>query len=214
MCLLHLPRFGLLACAIALGLPAASANAASPKAAESEQLRIIGVMSEQLRARIDRLPVLLEPERAVGDVKEVTVTLNRNPVVVEGQRFDGLVVTAPPTAATFAWAFVSPANAASWYIFREKGDMKGFSNFLRQPRGKFPAAAAMQPTNGDTVALQALASTHWTPGERYIVWFSFKDEVPAELTIRAGFFARSSLSNHHLAALLFPAEVPSAAKTP
>jgi hypothetical protein len=183
-------------------------SAADPKSAESEQVRIIQAMGEQLRARIDKLPVLIAAEHPVGQISEQMFTLNQNAVVVEGQRFDGLVITAPGAPATFAWAFVSPPNAASWYILREKGEMKGFANFLRRPRSSLPLSASMQPQSGSDVTFQKLDASAWTPTERTIVWFRFIDDSPAAITLRAGFFARPSLNNNALPALLFPPAPP------
>jgi hypothetical protein len=184
-------------------LPAAT----PPSAAEAQQLQIIKTMSDQLRARIDQLPVLIPASHPLDKIEERLVTLNRTSVVVEGQRFDGVVVVAPEAKASFGWAFVSPANAASWYIFREKGDMKGFADFLRRTRAQVPLAAAMKPETGANVTFQKLDSAQWQPGERYILWFRFTNDTPAEFTIRAGFFARPSLNGNALPSLIFPAPV-------
>lgn len=180
------------------------AAAPAPTAAEAEQVRIIQAMSERLRARIDALPVLIAADVPVGKIEERTVTLNRDAVVVDGQRFDAVVVVAPRAQATFAWAFVTPANSASWYIVRERGEMKGFANFLRRPRTQVPFASTLKPTAGTDLTFQKLDAAAWSPGERYLLWFRFKDDAPAEFTLRAGFFARASLNNNALPALLFP----------
>lgn len=185
---------------LAPGLAAAPA----PSAAEAEQLRIVQTMSAQLRARINELPTLIPADHPVGEATDLTVRLNRTPVVVEGQRFDGVVVTAPAVKATFAWAFAPPPNVASWYILREEGEMKGFADFLRRPRTALPAAAGLKPEDVATVTLQKLDAAAWSPEARYILWFRFKDEVPAESSLRAGFFAIPSTANHRLPALLFP----------
>lgn len=180
--------------------------AANPKAAEADQLRVVQSMSVQMRARIDQLPVLIAADHSLAKIEERTVILNRNALVIEGQRFDGVVVVAPPGKASFGWAFVSPANVVSWYVLREKGEMKGFADFLRRPRPQYPLATAMKPEKGTTITFQKLDSAMWMPGERYVLWFRFNDEGPAEFSIRAAFFARPSLSNNALYSLLFPAE--------
>jgi hypothetical protein len=192
-----------LAALFAVGLFAAPA----PAVTEAEQLRIIQATSELLRARVDKLPVLIPASFPVGKIAEQTVQLNRDAVEVSGQRFDGVLVTAPKEKASFAWAFVTPANTASWSILREKGDMKGFTNFLRRPRAQVPLAAAMKPESRPEIIFQQLDRTAWAPDERYILWFRFKDAVPAEFTIRAGFFDRPSLNNNALPMLLFPPAV-------
>ena len=179
--------------------------AATPGAAEAEQVRIVKEMSESLRARIDKLPVLVPANQPVEKIAERTVTLNRDAVVVEGQRFDGVVVVAPETKASFGWAFVSPANAASWYILRENGEMKGFADFLRRTRAQIPLAAAMKPGNGTNVMFQKLDSAAWSARERYIIWFRFTNDAPVELSIRAAFFSRPALNNNALPSMLFPA---------
>jgi hypothetical protein len=195
-------------CLIVVLLPAIFAAfvsaAPAPAVSEAEQLRIIQAMSAPLRARIDKLPVLIAAGSPLGKIAEQTVTLNRDAVVVDGQRFDGVVINAPKEKASFAWAFPAPANSTSWYILREKGEMKGFANFLRRPRSQVPLAAAMKPESRSDLTFQKLDSTAWSPGERYILWFRFNDAAPAELTIRAGFFDRPSLNNNALPALLFP----------
>jgi hypothetical protein len=202
---------------IALSLGFALANtlaaAAAPKLSEAEQLRIIHAMSEQLRAKIEKLPVLIPAHLLLERIEERLVTLNRDAVIVDGQRFDGVVVTAPESNASFAWAFAAPVNVASWFILREKGDMKGFSNFLRQTRAQVPRTAAMKPEGVENVTFQALNSAAWLPTERYILWFRFTDDTPAEFTIRAGFFPRPSLNNNALPLLLFPAESSSASSS-
>jgi hypothetical protein len=191
---------------IAVVLVNALSAATAPKLSEAEQLRIIQVMSEQLRAKIDKLPVLIPANHALGKIEEQLVTLNRDAVVVDGQRFDGVVVTSPEAKASFAWAFAAPANTASWFILREKGDMKGFTNFLRRSRAQVPLAKAMKPESVENVTFQELKSTAWSPNERYILWFRFTDESPAEFSIRAGFFDRPSLNMNGLPMLLFPAD--------
>jgi hypothetical protein len=188
---------------LVLGHGASIARAAG--SAEAEQLRIVQVMAEGLRARIGDLPVLLAPAHPLGKIEERTVTLNRAPVIVEGQRFDGLVVTAPDVKASYAWAFASPPNVASWYVVREQGETKGFSNFVRRPRASLPNAAEMKPQDVPMVTLQKLDSDSWSPGARYILWFRFTNDTPAEFSLRAAFFPTVSLNNNRLPALLFPA---------
>jgi hypothetical protein len=196
--------FGLTAVLVSK-LPAAPAPSA-----EAEQLRIIQAMSELLRARIDKLPVVIPARHPLDTIEQQSLTLNRDAVVVDGQRFDGMIVTTPAGKASFAWAFVAPANTASWYILREKGDMKGFANFLKRPRSQLPLAAALKPESVADVTFQKLDSSALSPNERYIIWFRFKDDKPAALTLRAGFFGRSTLNNNALPALLFPSETPPA----
>ena len=187
--------------------------AAAPTAAEAEQLRIIQVMLVELRTRVDGLPVLLASDQKVGETADLTVTLNRDPVVIEGQRFDAVVVTAPTVKASFAWAFPGPANLASWYIAPASGDMKGFADFLHRPRGVVAGRAdAFAPTAVTQLTFQRLDSAAWSGGERYLLWFRFKDATPTEITFRAGFFPGSKLSNQQLPVLLFPA--PAAAAKP
>lgn len=182
-----------------------SFGAAAPTAAEAEQLRIIQAMLVELRTRVDRLPVLLAADQKVGETADLTVTLNRDPVVIEGQRFDAVVVTAPATKASFAWAFPGPVNLASWYIARADGDMKGFGDFLRRPRTAVAGRAdAFAPTDVTQLTFQRLDSGAWVGGERYLLWFKFKDATPTEITLRAGFFPAPKLSNAQLPALLFP----------
>jgi hypothetical protein len=151
--------------------------------------------------------VLIPANHAFGKIEEQLITLNRDAVVVDGQRFDGIVVTAPEAKASFAWAFAAPANTASWFILREKGDMKGFTNFLRRSRSQVPLARAMKPESVENVTFQELKSAAWSPNERYILWFRFTDESRAEFSIRAGFFDRASLNINGLPMLLFPAKV-------
>lgn len=205
MLLLRLRKF--FAVGFAVVLVNALSAATAPRLSEAEQLRIIQVMSEQLRANIDKLPELIPANHALGKIEEQLVTLNRVAIVVEGQRFDGVVVTSPKTKASFAWAFAAPANIASWFILREKGGMKGFTNFLRRSRSQVPLAKAMTPESVENVTFQALNSTAWSPNERYILWFRFTDESPAEFSIRAGFFDRPTLNMNGLPMLLFPANV-------
>jgi hypothetical protein len=184
-------------------------GAAAPSAAEAEQLRIIQAMIGELRTRVDRLPVLLAADQKVGETTDLTVTLNREPVVIEGQRFDAVVVTAPATKSSFAWAFAVPTNLASWYIAREGGDMKGFKDFLRRPRAIAAGRAdAFAPRSVNELTFQRLDSVAWSGGERYLLWFRFKDSTPAEITIRAGFFPALKLGNSELPALLFPNSAP------
>ena len=184
--------------------------APAPAVSEAEQLRIIQSMSELLRSRIDKLPVVIAAGSPLGRIAEQTVTLNRDAVVVDGQRFDGVVITAPKGKASFAWAFAAPANSPSWYVLREKGEMKGFANFLRRTRAQVPLAASMKPESKSELTFQKLDSAAWSPGERYILWFRFNDAAPAEFTIRAGFFDRPSLNNNALPGLLFPPAAASA----
>jgi hypothetical protein len=93
----------------------------------------------------------------------------------------------------------------SWYILRAEGDMKGFTNFRSQARPTLPGAAAMKPAGVEKITLQKLDSASWSAHERYVLWFRFKDEVPTEVTLRAGFFAKPTLNPNGLPALLFPA---------
>ena len=191
--------------ALAAMLASPSPAATPPSASEARQLEIVQAMSELLRTRINQLPVLIPANHPLAQIEERSVTLNRSAVVVEGQRFDGVVVVAPEAKASFAWAFVPPANSASWYVLREKGDMKGFADLLRRTRAQVPLAATMKPENGPNVIFQKLESEQWSANERYIIWFRFTDDKPAEFSIRAAFFGRPSLNNNALPALLFPA---------
>ena len=192
------------ALALAAGL-ATPLRAADAKAKEAELLRVVQEMSEQLRARIDDLPVLLAPEQALGEVREVTLTLNRASIVVEGQRFDGIVVATPASGKPwFGWAFAAPANVSRWYVLRETGDMQSFRDFLRRPRTALPGAESLEPNERPQVTLQKLERTHLEPGARYVLWFAFTDEAPTEITFRAGFFPGSAPANTRLPALLFP----------
>lgn len=191
--------------AIATGLTAPLSAAPDAKAKEAELLRVIQTMSEQLRARLDDLPVLLAPEQTLGDIREVTLTLNRDSVVVEGQRFDGIVITAPATGKPwFGWAFAAPANVSRWYVLREAGDMQGFRDFLRRPRTELSGAESLEPKERPQVTLQKLEAPRLTPGARYVLWFAFSDEAPTEITFRAGFFPGAAPANTALPALLFP----------
>lgn len=203
-------RFRILLPLFLLGLFSGSTfGAAAPTAAEAEQLRIIQAMVEELRARVDRLPVLLAADQQVGSTVDLTVTLNQDPVVIDGQRFDAVVVTAPATRASFAWAFGGPENLAGWYIARVGGEMKGFTDFLRRTRGVVAGRAdAFVPKAATQLTFQRLDSAAWAVGERYLLWFKFKDATPSEVTLRAGFFSPSKLSNQQLPALLFPAPAP------
>jgi hypothetical protein len=202
---MHSIRFSLYLAAVLVVVCVASLSAATPaNEKEAQQLKVVQAMSGELRARIDQLPVVIPAGHAIADVADRTVTLNRNAVVIDGQRFDGVVVVAPETKASFGWALVAPANLATWYILREKGDMKGFAEFLFRTRAQVPQAAALKPEDGAKVTFQKLDSAQWTPGERYILWFRFKDDKPAEFSLRAAFFARPSLNQNSLPALLFP----------
>lgn len=198
-------------CTLGLGLamlqvlaPGNAAAAAKGSAAE-EQLRIVHTMMDQMRTRIDRLPVLLPADQPVGVVQATTVTLNRDPVIVAGERFDGLVITAPATKAGFGWAFVCPPHATRWYVFREHGEMKGFTNFLRRPRDKLPGSDTLVPPEVTQVTVQKLDAASLAPGARYVLWFAFRDDAPATFSIRAGYFV-GNLTNERLAPLLFPAQ--------
>jgi hypothetical protein len=191
-------------CLVALACHVSAAAAAD--ASNAEQPRLVQTMSERMRARIDELPMLIPAKAPLATVRETTVTLNRNPVIVDGQRFDGVVITTPAAKAAFGWAFVSPTNASRWYVFRERGEMKGFTNFLRRPRAKLAAAAAeMKPTSVPNITFQKLDVASLSPEERYVLWFNFSDDAPVELSIRAGFFA-GTLTNERLPALLIPAD--------
>ncbi len=178
------------------------ASGAAPAAGEAEQLRIIGLMSAELRGRIEKLPVLVLADHPIGEVLEQTLSLNRDPVVIEGQRFDGVVITAPSTKTSFGWALVAPANLASWYILRERGDMNGFRDFVRRPKARLPQAQSLLPESTGDVTFQRLDSRALSPGERYILWFRFKDDAPAEFSVRAAFFASGTLNNNRLPDLL------------
>jgi hypothetical protein len=70
-------------------------------------------------------------------------------------------------------------------------------------------ADAFAPKDVTQLTFQRLDSSAWSAGERYLLWFRFKDATPAEITLRAGFFPAPKLNNAQLPALLFPA--PSAA---
>ena len=178
--------------------------AAPQKASEAEQIRIVQQMSQEMRARIDRLPLLFPEATHVGMARDTRVRLNHEPIIVDGQRFDGIVFTAPATRASFAWAFPCPPTATRWYIFREKSDMSGFSDFIQRPRAGFGATQSWAPASVTKMTLQRLNAAALVPGERYVLWFNFKDSAPVELTVRAGFFDKQTLNNNGLPALLFP----------
>lgn len=191
-------------------LAAAAGVVAKPAAVNAEELRLVQAMSDRLRARIDELPVLLPAGQPVGQAADVTVTLNRTPVVVDGRRFDGIVFTAPSDPASFAWAFACPPNASRWYVFREHGDMRGFANFIRRPRAKGAAAVQLEPVDVPLITFQKLDAASLSPGARYVIWFGFKDDAPVQCSIRAGFYG-APLVNERLPGVLFPVPAPAKA---
>ena len=80
------------------------------------------------------------------------------------------------------WALAFPKNLGSWYIAPAEGPAgKGFTSFQKTtPSRLFKGPPPAGLTGG---VLQALAGEHLEPGREYLIWFLFKDETPATVSL-------------------------------
>ncbi len=123
-----------------------------------------------------------------------TITLNRDPLQIEGARYDGFrftvnrgSVAAGAAAPDLVWAFVPPLNYHSWYIVPKNGDMRGFERFFRVERSILPDFDGREPWEASRVFLQMLPGDYLEDGQEYLIWFRFRDDKAAEMSLMLGF---------------------------
>jgi hypothetical protein len=80
------------------------------------------------------------------------------------------------------WALAfSPKSMGRWYIAPAEGPVgKGFSSFLKASPAKLFKGT---PPEGFVGIVQSLSSEHLEPGREYLIWFVFKDEQPATISV-------------------------------
>lgn len=161
-------------------------------------------MEKALRNKAGELPVLLSASARFGEVQENTVRLNRRPAVIDGERYDGVVLHTGDKPGSLAWSFVPPPNYSSWYILRVNGTMSGFRSFTTALRADLPSAGALAPTAISFVHLQGLDRESLSPNETYVIWFKFENDAPADFTVRATYVDKASVEPDEIRQLLFP----------
>lgn len=123
-----------------------------------------------------------------------TITLNRDPLLIEGARYDGFrftvnhgAVAVGAAAPDLVWAFVPPLNYRFWYIVPKNGDMRGFERFFRVERSQLPDFGGREPWEASRVFLQMLPGDYLEDGQEYLIWFQFRDDKAAEMSMMLGF---------------------------
>ena len=106
------------------------------------------------------------------------VTLN-----VRGKRVDAFRFRIPEgERRDLFWALTfSPKSMARWYIAPAEDPVgKGFSSFLKASPAKLFKGT---PPEGVVGIVQSLSSEHLEPGREYLMWFIFKDDQPATISV-------------------------------
>ncbi len=154
---------------------------------------------QALQAARDRFPAAAARFDRDDRALPVVLIMNKNPVSLDGVRYDGFRFTAPADGpGALVWGFLKQANLAGWYIVPATGTMHGFTRFFHHPDAQ-----------NRTMIVQTLPASALEAGREYIIWFSFKDAIPTPITFWLRFARPGSMPSGFAAvrALLNPAPV-------
>ena len=113
-----------------------------------------------------------------------TLALN-DPVSIDGTEYYAFRFTVPyrKSSEDFVWSFVLPPPLSSWNILPQSGGMEGFQGCSYSAKNEFPSADALLPLNGRKLILQSLSGDALQDGKTYLIWFAFKKNHPAYISL-------------------------------
>jgi len=126
-------------------------------------------LNTALQNSFDQFPLLKPLKDDRGNAQFTRLTLNKKAVVFDGKRYDGFKFRVDREGhSNFVWKFKINRHPIQWYIVPRTGMMNGFVEFGRLGKG---------------VIVQALDGAELENGQTYLIWFSFTDDRPAELSV-------------------------------
>jgi hypothetical protein len=155
-------------------LDAALEKAAAAKVGEAEfrdALRSVAPRFEEVKASTE-----------TGKGEWTKLMLNARGKHIDAVRFR----TPAGDPRDLVWAFAVPKALDRWYIMSVDGDMKqGFKNFWAASAPELFGENAPKLDRGGVV--QMLSSRQLEPGKEYLIWFTFKDDQPADTWLTLSF---------------------------
>ena len=139
---------------------------------------------EQLQESFLHFPLLTPMTDRDGQPVFQTLALN-DPVLIDGTKYYGFRITVPyrKSSEDFVWSFVLPPPLSSWNILPQSGGMEGFQDCSYSAKNEFPSADALLPLNGRKLILQSLPGDALQDGKTYLIWFAFKKNHPAYISL-------------------------------
>lgn len=151
---------------------AALAKAAAAKVGEAEFQEAI----RSVATKFSEAEAATEPGKAEWN----KLTLN-----ARGKKVDAIRVRTPAgDKLDLVWAFSLPASLDRWYILPVEGSMQGFKNFWKVKGAELFGPDAATDASG---VVQMLSAKQLEPDKEYLIWFTFKDEKPAEMAVMMAF---------------------------
>jgi hypothetical protein len=149
---------------------------------------------ESLLAAFDQFPLIEIPPRGAEKPKIHTIEMNRNPVVIDGWRYDGFRFRvergkdpALQKNLSFVWGLVGFPELKSWYILPKVGKMKGFTHFMNERKSKLRRIRDAAGPQNVPFYSQPLSPSSLEEGGEYLIHIRFKDDQPKNVTFVATF---------------------------
>lgn len=180
--------------------PSAPAEEANPKPVDEnlltkeENKAFIQRRDEGLQAAFDRFPLVEIPPRGAEKPRIHTIEMNRNPLIIDGWRYDGFRFRVDrgkdpdlQQKLSFVWGIVGFPELKSWYILPRTGKMEGFTHFMNGNKSKLRRIRdAAGPQNAPFYS-QPLSASSLEEGGEYLIHIRFKDDQPKNVTFVATF---------------------------
>ena len=153
-----------------------TSTAKEPQSEENAEVRAVRTA---FQAKYDILPEV-KLNTVKEDVKFQIVDLRKSITQIDGAKYCAFRFKTGKKVSQLTWCFRRPAGLRSWYIFRQKGRMEGFSYFHNFALSKDDEEMG---NKGDLCFVQSLTSDHFDPETGYIMWFKIKSDADAAINL-------------------------------
>ena len=150
--------------------------------------------NDGLQKAFDRFPLIGIPPRGADQPKIHTIEMNRNPVIIDGWRYDGFRFRADlgkdpdlEKELTFVWGIVGFPELKSWYILPKEGTMKGFTHFMNEKKSDLRRIRDAAGPQNAPFHCQPLSASSLVDGAEYLIHIRFKNDQPINVTFVATF---------------------------
>ncbi len=116
----------------------------------------------------------------LNEIKFHTADLKDSLTEVDGSKHHAFRFRTGADLAPFIWAFKRPKGSVEWFIFPEKGRMKGFDMFFRANLQQDMEGIGAK---GDEFCLNDLGKNSIEADKGYIMWFSFEEGTEPKVTL-------------------------------
>lgn len=144
--------------------------------AEPDKIRNIRIALQEKYANLPELSL----NTNLNDIKFHTADLKDSLTEVDGRKHYAFRFRTSAELAPFIWAFKSPKGSVEWFIFPEKGRMKGFDMFFRANLQQDMEGIGAK---GDAFFLNDLGKNSIEADKGYIMWFSFDEGTEPKVTL-------------------------------